>query len=225
MKKSKSRNTRIAEKKFARKVSSKQKKSLVQKTSQNVVQFPTTHAEIQKINHALAVGAKNKMNPQHKEEFLEFAAACVKKLVEECSEVMLQNLILPPTAYDYMTDCADLLLNVMKEIYFSPDEYGFSPVEELTAPCIVMLGGKTGSNLIASIKEVFPPDTLAAAETSIGVKLLTVLLDLHYELDFVPVTTGVINAKTGEVTDHEGNPIESGTVGFDPLKNEIISIN
>ena len=225
MKKSKSRNTRIAKKKFARKVSSKQKKSLVQKTSQNVVQFPTKHAEIQKINHALAVGAKNKKNPQHKEEFLEFAAETIHKLLDACSEVTLQKVIIPPHAYDYMTESADLLLNVMKEIYLSPDADEFSPLEELTGQCLVINAEKIGSTLVASITEFIPPESLALAKNHLGIHLLSALLDVHYELDFIPVTAGVIDPETGNLTDREGNPIESGMMGFNPRTNQFISIN
>lgn len=226
MKKSKSRNTRIAKKKFARKVSSKQKKSLVQKTSQNVVQFPKNHTEIQKINHALSVGAENKKNPAHMEGFIEFAVSEILTVKNAVSDEKGSEINVPNEFFHLMTSIADKLLMLVKEDYVvqngdTPD----APAEEVASYYISAAAQKVGSLVLQNIKLSLPTPTLKTIEQLLGVQLLQTLLKGAYQFEIQTPELCILDTETGAVTDMDGNAVKKNAFTHDPTTGEFISIN
>lgn len=223
MKKSKSRNTRIAKKKFARKVSSKQKKSLVQKTSQNVVQFPKNHTEIQKINNALSVGAENKKNSGHKEGFLKFVGDHLHNIVDELHHDEVAEVKVPPQFFDLMTQTAELLLEDVKEQLLTSTTS--QSAGEGVAFLLSSIAQTIGSVFLNDIKDEIPTDSLNQLEHLLGNHITSVLLKVLYKFEIPAPQLCLFDTETGEVTDMDGNAITGNAFSHNPTTGELISIN
>lgn len=221
MKKSKSRNTRIAKKKFARKVSSKQKKSLVQKTSQNVVQFPKNHTEIQKINHALSVGAENKKDSGHKEGFLQFVGEELRDIVDELRDDKVAEVKVPPQFFDLMTQTAELLLEDVKEELLTSTTS--QSAKENVAFLLSSIAQTIGSLFLIEIKDEIPTDSLNQLEQILGTHITSVFLKVLYKFEIPAPQLCLFDTETGEVTDMDGNAITGNAYAHNPITGELIS--